>query len=146
MVHIHFENKDYRNIKEIENIKVNAVSFIKLSKKDQITFIAEQYLISSTQSIKYGFNRFEAVLKPILGQSKLIKKHQDSIFRFAQVRNLLVHKNGIIDKPFKQLFTSPKYKLNQKINIDNELMKEFYDCTIAYSSDIIDRLNLTKGK
>lgn len=113
---------------------------MRLTKRNQVNYLSEQYIISSTQSIKYGFNRFEGILKPLIGHSKLSKKHQDTLFKFAQVRNLLIHKNGIIDNQFKQLYKAHNFKVNQKINIDKLMLKDFYDCTIAYSSDILDRL------
>lgn len=141
-VHLLFHDYEYKDLKEIENIKVNALNFMKLSKREQINYLSEQYIVCNTQSIKYGFNRFEAILKPLIGPSKLIKNHQDVLFKFAQVRNLLIHKNGIIDNNFKTVFKSNKYKVNSKIKIDQLMLNNFYDCTLAYSEDILDRLTI----
>lgn len=139
-VYLVFKSLDITKISEIESVKINAIAYLKMTKSERDIFLADQYMIQMAQSNKYGFNRFESILKPIFGPSKLEKRHRDSLFKFAQVRNLLVHKNGVIDKQFKELYTNKKYKLNQQINIEFVMLEEFYSASLSYADDILDRV------
>lgn len=144
VVYLIFQTSSYSKLPDIENSKLNLLEILKMKKSEQRIFIADLYIQQKTTGIKYGFNRFEAILEPLLGKSNIKKETQDLIFRFAQIRNILVHKNGVVDKQFKMLFSNSKQSVGKKIVITDQIMNSCIQSIIEYSSEIIDRLNVLK--
>ncbi len=141
VIYLYFRACKYSKIPNINNIKYNINDFLMLSKKDQKIFVADLYILQNTTNIRYGFNRFESILKPIFGESKVEKNIKKEIFKFAQIRNLLIHKNGVVDKNFKSLFKDTKQRIGNKINISNSIMENCIRSVIDYTEDIMKRID-----
>lgn len=146
VIYLIFNSSSYNELPNIDNSKLNILDVLKMEKSEQKVFIADLYIQQKTTGVKYGYNRFEAILEPLIGKSNLKKETQDSIFRFAQIRNLLTHKNGVVDKQFKALLSNSKQYIGKRIIIDDEIMSLCISSIIEYSSEIIDRLNKLKAR
>lgn len=141
VVYMYFQKCDASELPRIDSVKYNINDLFRMNKKDQMLLIADLYIQQKTTGIRYGFNRFEATLEPILGLSKTNKNIKTEIFKFSQIRNLLIHKNGVVDKKFKDLFKDAEQKIGSKISISNITMENCVDSIMTYAEDILDRID-----
>jgi hypothetical protein len=142
---LYFEQSKIESLPPLQPFKTDIKEFAMLSKLQQRNFLAEVYINQSSEGIKYGFKRFESVLKPILGPSTISISSQTEIFKFSQLRNLLIHKNGIIDKQYLELTKLPRKLINSKINLVDEVTRPMMEAIIDYSGDIINRIKIKMG-
>lgn len=140
VVYLYFLKSEYQKMPAIENIKINLIDILSMKKRDQKIQMADIFIQQRTLGQKYGFYRFESIIEPIFGKSSIDENIKHSIYLFAQIRNLLVHKNGIVDKQFKELFKNHRQIIGEKIKIDDQMMESCISAVVTYASDIIDRI------
>ncbi len=138
----YFKNIEPGKLPEIYDKATDLADFLRQSEEDQIAHLSSTYIKQKKQNNEYGFHQFEAILEPLLGKSTLHKEHKENFHAFAQTRNLLLHKNGIVDLQFKQKIPYPhiKAELGKKIKIDYTLLELYIKAMVEYSVDITVRV------
>jgi len=140
VIYLFFQKTNYKLLPSLDNTKTNLLDLLNMNKKDQKEYLADIYIQQKTLGIKYGFNRFEVILEPLFGKSNIEDEIKQHIYLFAQIRNLLIHKNGIIDKQFKNIIKNSKQVIGKKIQLDNKLMNYCISAIVKYAAEMINRI------
>ncbi|RYY51466.1 MAG: hypothetical protein EOO06_00240 [Chitinophagaceae bacterium] len=130
------------NIKEINSIKIPLFEYDSLNEFDRLQLVYNVYENSVKNGSLYGYARFDALLKPF-GLTKFDKKKDKvNINELAQVRNCLVHNNGIVDR--KLLTTcewlTKTYKVGDYIKINNDTLSTYVTSTSRYLSSLEEQV------
>lgn len=140
VVYVFFQTTKAAAYPDVDNAKSNLKVFMALNARNQKTYIADLYIQQKSANIKYGFQRFEAILEPLFGKSVIDERIKNDIFKFAQLRNLLIHKNGIVDSQFKNIFKESKCVLGKRLNITANLMNLCINSIVVYADEIVERI------
>lgn len=145
-------------VAEHDKFKKASIPFAKIIGMDTeniYEYFYELYEREVTQGGKYGYNRFDAILKPlnIETSGKLKNNQANDIFELAQVRNVVVHKLGIADKKFIEIFPNFGIQSGSRIVIKQEQFKKYYmacrDFVLAIVTSVEERFitpHLDKGE
>lgn len=86
--------------------------------------------------------------KDVLGKSYkdwLSENQYNQLNIFFQRRHLLQHKEGIVDKVYLNKSNDTKYKIEQRIIINERDVLDFVDFVISITDELRKRLNYTKS-
>jgi len=128
---------------EDESIKGMKISYAEYRKYNEDE-LADLFLIDYERTFlkeKYGFERFECMLKPVglAGRPEWNVTHKKELIELSMVRNLLVHKNGIVDKQFLGICGYLPYKIGEKIKVDIPMIGKYVDGVNGYIVQLVQR-------
>jgi hypothetical protein len=140
LIRLFFKTEDYSKFPDIDPVKINPIDFARKSKQFQRDYLAEHYISQASAGQLYGFQRFEAILSPIFGKSNLKEDSRKLIVMLSQIRNICVHKNGIIDSRCQKLLGLSEKAKNKRIVLSELLMESLMNSLLEYCVDINDRI------
>jgi hypothetical protein len=131
---------DIAELPSVVSNKMDLSTLLKMNADEQRQYVADIYIQRNSAGIRYGFKRFESIIEPIFGSSTSTIDIRDEIFKFAQIRNLIIHRNGIVDQQFADLFGEAEQKVGQRIDLSREILHDCYHGLMGYADDILDRI------
>lgn len=89
-------------VEEVGKLKIKLGDFQSLDQVERCFWVVD--LLDQEQSgpTKSGINRFEALLKPFGLSGNLAEEEKKNLHELCQMRHLLAHRNGVVDKKFKE--------------------------------------------
>lgn len=106
----------------------------KLQKKDAVKRF-EMLMIA------VGWKKGGAEYEEFLSDEKISDKDfEKKLYELSKIRNLLLHKAGIVDKKFKSDCPWRKDRLNQKIKIKPKDYSDFNSAMMIYLTGIVNRI------
>lgn len=96
-------------------------------------------------SLKRGVNRFECILEPIGLSGPVDNQIADDIYELQQVRNVLLHRNGIADRRFVNACPWLNAKVGDAINVDHKRFTKLHESAEHYILEIIQRTRVAFG-
>jgi len=85
----------------VQKLKVKLGDYILLSKAEQAHYLVELLEQDLASSLKQGVSRFENLLNPFSLGGPLPDGCAKTLFELQQVRNVVAHRNGIVDRRLK---------------------------------------------
>jgi hypothetical protein len=127
-------------IKEIGALKMSLYDYRRLSEQEKMDYLFEQYEKSISAGLKYGITRFETLLEPFGLSGVNSKDVSTNIYELAQVRNNLLHKNGIVDKQLKDACPWLPFNLRDKLIVTEEMHNKYADSILEYATSLATRI------
>ncbi len=118
-----------QHLKEINKIKISFSEYHNLNEVEKIEYFYKKFEENISTGMKYGVKRFEALLKPLALSGDIPEKLKNNISELSQVRNVIVHRNGVADKRFVDFFSSMQYNTSMQYNIGDKIIlnkEQFY--------------------
>jgi hypothetical protein len=134
-----------------ERIKKISFSFIDIKNLSDLE-LSERFLRQLDNLIvePYGFQRFEkylqvAGLDGLSMRNQIEKTYQRDITEHAQIRNLIVHKSGVVDSFF--ILQCPWLKVNvgEKIKLNLDDLNRYFMANAAYMKNLLRRIAIKRG-
>jgi hypothetical protein len=97
--------------------KVDIVSLLRSSADQQVRFVAEEIKKGIGASLKSGIGRFESVLDAVGMSGPVPSEVRDSILQLVEVRNAVVHRDGVADSRLVNKVPGLGFKEGEKIQI-----------------------------
>lgn len=86
----------------LHKLKGPLIEIINADEDERAEFLAESLKLATDSSLKKGVGRFESLLSPIGFGGEIHEVVRRRIIELGQVRNLIVHKSGKVDRHFKE--------------------------------------------
>ena len=125
---------------------------IKLGEYDSLS--AEErglYLVTLLEqdmgsSFRLGINRFETLLSCINLSGTVDEACAKAIFELQQVRNLLAHRNGRVDRRIRTACPWLKLKIGQKLCVSSSQFARYHDACMRYAMELMYRVSDAYGQ
>jgi hypothetical protein len=133
----------YINIAEIDDLNKMKISikYIGYDEEEKMDHLFSEYESLIARGLSYGISRFEALLKPIGLSGDVDKKVIKGIGEFSQLRNLLLHKGGIVDTHFKTHCPWVNCRLKEKFIVTDKEISRYRFSVLAYLMTIVYRFS-----
>jgi hypothetical protein len=129
----------------LKNVKLPMSDFLSMSPNERAWYLADHLDQVKSASLRQGVNRFESLLEVIGLSGSVTKEVADTLFELHQLRNLLVHRGGVIDRRFKTAFPKMKCKLGEPVQLSQRQVSQIHAVAIRYLTEIICRIGDTEG-
>jgi hypothetical protein len=122
-----------------ERVKVPVASYEELNREDFVRTVLDQAEMGERIRYKGGIGRFEG----LLGLVELSGVVEDDVcrtlFEFQQVRNVLVHRAGIVDRRFEMACPGFGAKAGDRIRIGRHEYERYVKALDEYAATIVNR-------
>jgi hypothetical protein len=123
----------------IGKLRIRIGEYELLTQEERYHYIAELLEAEVSAGLRYGIDRFEALLKPIGLDGATPKQLRKDIFEFGQVRNAIVHRGGIADRQLLKACPWLKFQVGEPISIHKEDFERYGDAALNYVTLLIAR-------
>lgn len=123
----------------LSKIKIRLGDYIQLSKAEQAGYLVELLEQEIASPLKKGVTRFESLLEPFLPGSPLPEGCAPAIFELQQVRNVIAHRNGLIDRRLKSACPWIKGRVGQPVKVTGEMLNRYSEATSQYLLEVLYR-------
>lgn len=124
----------------LKSVQVPFATFRTLSEEEQYEYVFQQYEKGVGAGLKVGIKRFECLLEPIGLSGPRGEAVDEGIYELAQVRYLLLHKNGVVDKKFAEACPWFSSQLGRKLVITPEMFDNYNNAVMEYIAILIKRI------
>ena len=128
-----------------QRVRVRVGEYGTLSKREQAAHLVEALEQDVAAPLKHGVNRFETILGSLDLSGKVKQSTADSIFELQQVRNVIAHRNGIIDRRLRVACPWLKLKVGDPIRIGVRQFQTYSAATADYALTVLFRLGDRHG-
>lgn len=128
------------SIEAFRSIEVPYATFRSLSEEEQWDYLYDQYEKAVGAGLKTGVKRFESLLEPLGFSGPRSEAVDDVIYELAQVRHLLLHKGGVVDKKFAEACPWYASQLGRKLVVTPELFDNYNNAVMEYISILMKRI------
>lgn len=130
-----------KQIKQFQVVKISYNDFIKLTSEERIFFLFDFYENSVAAGLKYGIERFESLLRPIGLSGEIDKSISNAIYELGQVRNNLVHNNGVVDKRLIEACPWLNLKIGERNSINVDKFENYRTNVMEYLMVVAKRVH-----
>ena len=126
----------------LADLRVSVGEFQRVSGYDRYLYLVELLDRSLNAPMKKGVNRFEALLEPFGLSGALNEQHKRDLYELQQVRNLLVHRQGIVDRRFREGCPWLNVKEGDLFRISHQGFTRYVDAAFHYAEVLWSRTDL----
>lgn len=132
-------------VEPIQRLKIRIGEYERIPRAERHLFVAELLERETGAGLKNGTSRFEALLKPfgLSGESPDIVNR--TIFELGQIRNLIVHRGGCVDRTFREACPWVQIPLGHKLKVSNEMWRKYFGAVHIYITLLICRVGIYFG-
>ncbi len=124
----------------VGKIKIELVEYKRLTEQERADYFFNKYEEHFGKE-KYGWKRFERLLEPVGLNGDTDENIRDAITEHGQVRNLILHKNGVADIDFNRQCYHLGYSIGDEISISLEQFNRYIVADVAYCRIILERIS-----
>lgn len=124
----------------LRSIQVPYAAFRSLSEEEQWAYLYDQYEKAVGAGLKQGVRRFESLLEPLGFSGPRNEAVDDVIYELAQVRHLLLHQGGLVDKKFTEACPWYASQLGRKLTITPEMFDNYNHAVMEYIAILMKRI------
>jgi hypothetical protein len=122
-----------------KSIKIELAVYERLEKEDRIQYLINEITRKRSVDLKNGVDKFESQLE-IIDQSSEVNKHlKETLYKLSKLRNLVAHRNGIVDGRFKKECYWKTCEKGSKFKITYPETVEYSMAALAYVMTVAKR-------
>lgn len=126
-------------------IKITLSQYELLGKEDRISYLVKELSRSLNADFKLGIGKYEALLTSIGLGGEVDADIQKTLLEMSQVRNVLVHRAGLVDRRFKEVCPWVDIEIGTPIRIENAKYHAYLKAIEDYAICIINRMRKLDG-
>jgi len=92
-----------------------------------------------------GINKFESILRTVGLDGKVPSKRAKNLYELHNVRNVILHRAGIVDSRFRVNCPWRREKIGSRITVNAKDYKRYHDSAGAYLLELIQRTRVMCG-
>ncbi|SRX76323.1 hypothetical protein [Aequorivita antarctica] len=135
---------DFEELDVFKKIKLGKFSDLSLPMRYDSIYRHYEFKVSSGKG--YGIKRFEAILRPFGYDWESRDITCEKINELAQVRNLLLHRNGVVDSSFIEKCPWLKFSQREKINVSYEMYLSYFRAITDFAVCLRHRIRERNGE
>jgi hypothetical protein len=132
-------------VEEIKKLKVKIGEYEQLERRDRISYLIELLERDLVVGMKNGVHRFEAILAPFKLAGPIKASIRRDLLELGQVRNVIVHRAGIVDHKFVTACPWMKMKVGDSLQVTHKMFGRYFGAVHAYATLLIYRLGEYHG-
>lgn len=132
-------------IPALGKLRIKMAHYMALSKSEQMKEIVDLMDRELDSEGRSGVNRFESLLEPFGLSGAVSKECAHALNELQQVRNLMAHRNGKVDRQFKSKCPWIKVAIDKKVNVKREMFQQYSAGTIGYFTELLYRVGEVYG-
>lgn len=127
-------------VEPIQRLKIRIGEYESIPRAERHLFVVELLERETGAGLKNGTTRFEALLTPfgLSGESPDIVRQ--IIFELGQVRNLIVHRGGRVDRIFREACPWVKIPLGHELKVSTKMWHKYNFVVSTYVTLLICRI------
>jgi hypothetical protein len=129
-------------VDEVKRLKIKLGDYFALDDIERMYFIADQLDQDVSAPLKLGVGRFEALLAPFGLSGQVDDIVRKAVFELQQVRNVLVHRGGQIDRHFLEKCPWSERASGELIQVTHQMYKRFELAVFAYAMTLLTRIEV----
>jgi hypothetical protein len=129
------------SLAQIQRLRVSIGDYEPLDREERSFFIIELLDRELNAPLKQGCTRFESLLTPFGLSGPVQEKLARDMFELNQVRNLIVHRGGIVDRRFRANCPWLGLRLGDRFLVTQKNSAAYFESVLLYHKTIRDRLD-----
>jgi len=121
------------------NLKVRVGDYEPLDAEQRADYLVELADLNLGGPLKQGVTRFEKLLETIGLGGAVSDEVRKTLFELQQVRNVLVHRQGVADQRFCRTCAWMNMTPGQRVAINRERYEGYVSAAYSYASELIIR-------
>lgn len=138
--------KDALTATAVQKLKVKLGDYLQLQKHEQANYLVDLLEQDLASPLKRGVTRFESILEPFSLSGSIPDGYAQTLFELQQIRNVIAHRNGRVDRRLKSECPWLKLRLNQPVAITEEMLNKYAEASGTYLVTILYRVGDVYGQ
>ncbi len=130
---------------EVRSVQIGLAEFEELNEEERYAYLVDSLAENVKGSRKRGTTRFESLLGVIGLGGPIDERVRRDIFELQQLRNVLLHRNGVADRRFARDCPWLGLRAGDDVLITHPRFVELNDAVGAYVLEIIQRVRVEFG-
>jgi len=135
-----------KEIEVVKKIKIKLTEFEVMDSQERNYYIIQTLEQQLAASYKKGILRFEILLDIFGFRGGIDNQVKRDILELQQIRHVLVHRHGVIDKKLKEACPWIHLKVGNKIRVTQKDMMRYSLAVDKYVAELVRRVALHFGK
>jgi hypothetical protein len=127
-----------RVVPELNSVRVRVAEYESVSGEDRMRFLVTLLERELAAALKPGAGRFDCLLKPFGIRPAIDDTLRRDISELAAVRNLIVHRAGVVDSRFVELCPWLGLKMGESLTIGHDSFFRYVHSASSYAAAIIE--------
>lgn len=129
-----------RQNEKIRRIKIPLIDFETLDSQERSYFVIRELEQNVGASYRKGIGCFESLLDVFELGGGLEENYRRDLLELQQIRHVLVHRRGFVDRQLSEACPWLKLRMNSKINITREDIRKYFKAVNEYLLEISRRI------
>jgi hypothetical protein len=139
------DEREWTRSEKIKNLKGPLIEFVSAPRPEQATFLIAQLKQTTNADLKKGVGRFETLLAVVGLDGPIDKLVARALLEFTEVRHLLVHRLGTVDKQFVEQCPWVHVSVGQLFSVQLGHYDIYSTAVLWYAREISRRLRAKNG-
>ena len=126
--------------KMFEKLKISVSAWESKDNEEKSRWLLMELTRNVSSDLKPGVGRFESILHAIGLEGSVRDGLRRSVLELSEVRNLLVHRGGVIDERFADRCVTFKSMVGQRIHITEPMLDSYFASAIQYAAVVLARI------
>ncbi|MFN8473933.1 MAG: hypothetical protein U0822_17210 [Anaerolineae bacterium] len=133
------------DVEDVQKLRVKIGEYARLEGEERFFYIVDKLEQELSAPQKSGVNRFESLLGPFGLSGPIPDGVRRDLFELNQVRNVLVHRSGIVDRKFTEACPNLQVKPGQLVAVDRHAAIRYTNAVQWYIGELIIRIAKAQG-
>jgi hypothetical protein len=133
-------DREATRVEPVANLKIRLGEYESMSSSERLDYIVGELERDAGAHLKQGVDRFEALLAPFGLSGAVHAETKRALFELSNVRNVIVHRRGTVDKRFADSCPSLGLTPGQTLKITSEAYDRYGHAAFEYVTILRDRM------
>jgi hypothetical protein len=124
----------------VQRLKIRLGEYESIPKNQRHSFVVAMLERELAANLKAGVSRFEAMLEPFGLSGTIPDELRRTMYELSQVRNLIAHNAGEVDRRFSESCPWLNAKIGEKFFISNRMFQTYCSASAVYTTVIVCRI------
>jgi hypothetical protein len=129
----------------INRIKVKIGDYETLERQEKCLWIVDLIDQEADGPLRAGIERFERLLKAFGLDGPVVEDSRRALYELSQVRNVLVHRSGIVDRKLSGACPWLNLPVGQPLIVSHKMWRQYQDAFGQYVLELIQRVRVHFG-
>lgn len=129
-------------LEEVTKIKISVSEYTTMSGDERCRYLLAELERSINRPIRHGSEKFEALLNIFGLSGEVAVEVRKNLLELEMVRNVLLHRRGIVDSRFRQICPWHNAEVGTKITLNREMFARYMEAGLDYARNL--RLRVRK--
>ena len=130
---------------QFAKLKIPLAEYELLGKENRMSFLVKELTRSLNADFKLGIGKFEVILEALGLVGEVEEDVRRTLLEMSQVRNVLVHRAGTVDRRFKESCPWVEVEVGSRLRIDHARYVRYSKAMHDYVLCLINRVRVHFG-